>query len=77
MAPTPIPRLGFKSQNSILSDHGQVPYQIKGNDEATWKDIFCPYAHFQQCSNIAEHILSLPTPSTPEVGSKGKTFFFL
>ena len=39
------PGVRLKGQNSILSEHGQVPYQIKGNDEATWKDIFCPYSH--------------------------------
>ena len=42
-------------QNSTFSEHGRVAYQIKWNRE---------------CSNIQAHILSLHTPSTPEVGLK-------
>ena len=62
---TPSPRpweWGSKGQNSAFSEYDHVAYQIKGNNE---------------CSNMQAHILSLHPPSTAEVGSKVKTFFFL
>ena len=51
---------GIKIQNSKFSEHGHVAYQIKGNGD---------------CSNMKAHILSLHTPSTRRVGSKGQYIF--
>ena len=47
------------NENSTLSEHGHVLYQIKWNrDAATWKQIFC--------------LLRPPPPPRPWVGSKGQ-----
>ena len=58
----PLPGPWGWGQNSTFSEHGHVAYQIKGNGK---------------CSNMQAHILSFHTPSTPGVGSKVKTIFFL
>ena len=56
----PLHHGGGGIPNSTFSKHGLVAYQIIWNHE---------------CSNMQVHILSLHTPSIPEVGSKVKTFF--
>ena len=56
--------VGSKGKNSAFSEHlvmtGHVAYQIKWNHE---------------CSKMQAHVLSIRTPSTPEMGSKVKTIF--
>ena len=58
----PFPTLGVGSKGQPFSEHGNVAYQIKGNN---------------QCINMQAHILSLYTSAIFGVGSKVKTFFFL
>ena len=50
------------SKFNFLSEHGPFVYQMKGNDE---------------CSNMQSDILSLHAPSTPGVGVRVRTCFFL
>ena len=53
--------VGVKGQNSIFTEYDHVAYQINRNHE---------------CGILQAHILSFHSPSTAEVGSKVKTFFF-
>ena len=59
---SPALGLGQKAKIQPFSEYGRVVYQIKGNVE---------------CSNTQAHILYLHTASTPEMGQKVITFFFL
>ena len=55
-------KVRFHTVKSWSFELGHVAYQMKGTVEF---------------SNMQAHILSIDTPSTPEMGSNSKTFFFL